>query len=203
MSISFTYKAIQMRQSDSSRTLTAFAAKATRNRHPGKHRPGALVFEPGSRHPFVAVSRGRGDGVSVAGAGTRLDDRHVGRRPPVARERLDLPQLPRCEMDRREEARATAISQERLPRFTHAGPTGNGDLRSAWGKAEPDAGTRVLQGRARLPRRPRSARYFGRVDELIEIFSPVQPRVIDYDDLFVDLPEQIHRDRTPARFTPI
>jgi hypothetical protein len=59
------------------------AAQAPRDRHPGEHRPGALVFESAARHPLIAVSGVRGDGVSGAGAGARLDDRHVGRRPAV------------------------------------------------------------------------------------------------------------------------
>jgi len=62
-------------------------AQAPRDRHPGEHRPGALVFEPAARHPLIAVSGGRGDGVSGAGDGARLADRHVGRRPPLAWER--------------------------------------------------------------------------------------------------------------------
>ncbi len=66
------------------------AAQAPRDRHPGEHRPGALVCEPAARHPLIAVSGGSGDGVSGAGAGARLDDRHVGRRPPLAWERLEL-----------------------------------------------------------------------------------------------------------------
>jgi hypothetical protein len=78
---------------------SARAAQAPRDRHPGEHRPGALVFEPAARHPLIAVSGGRGDGVSGAGAGARLDDRHVGRRPPVAGERLELSQLPRGDVD--------------------------------------------------------------------------------------------------------
>ncbi|MFN7811297.1 MAG: DNA/RNA helicase domain-containing protein, partial [Planctomycetia bacterium] len=47
---------------------SARAAQAPRDRHPGEHRPGALVFEPAARHPLIAVSGGRGDGVSGAGA---------------------------------------------------------------------------------------------------------------------------------------
>jgi hypothetical protein len=31
-------------------------------------------------------------------------------------------------VDRREEARAAAVSEERLPRVAHAGPAGDGDL---------------------------------------------------------------------------
>ena len=64
--------------------LVGPAAQAPRDRHPGKHRPGALVFEPAARYPLIAVSGGRGDGVSGAGAGARLEDRHVGLRPPLA-----------------------------------------------------------------------------------------------------------------------
>jgi hypothetical protein len=30
--------------------------QAPRDRHPGEHRPGALVFEPAARHPLIAVS---------------------------------------------------------------------------------------------------------------------------------------------------
>jgi len=57
-------------------------------------------FEPAARHPLIAVSGGRGDGVSGAGAGTRLDDRHVGRRPLLDGERLELSKFPGCEVDR-------------------------------------------------------------------------------------------------------
>jgi hypothetical protein len=42
-------------------------------------------------------------------------------------------------VDRREEARAAAVSEERLPRVAHAGPAGDGDLRAAGGEARPDA----------------------------------------------------------------
>ena len=100
------------------------AAQAPCDRHPGEHRYGALVFEPAARHPLIAVSGGRGDGVSGAGAGTRLDDRHVGHRPPLKWERLKLSQFSRGEVDRLEEARAAAVSEERLPRVAHAGPPG-------------------------------------------------------------------------------
>ena len=78
---------------------SARAAQAPRDRHPGEHRPGALVFEPAARHPLIAVSGGRGDGVSGAGAGARLDDRHVGRRPPLAWERLELSPSSRGQKD--------------------------------------------------------------------------------------------------------
>jgi len=74
---------------------SARAAQAPRDRHPGEHRPGALVFEPAVRHPLIAVSGGRGDGVSGAGAGARLDDRHVGRRLTLVRRRLELSQFSR------------------------------------------------------------------------------------------------------------
>jgi hypothetical protein len=47
---------------------------------------------------------------------------HVGRRPPLAWERLELSQFSRGEVDRREEARAAAVSEERLPRVAHACP---------------------------------------------------------------------------------
>ena len=57
---------------------SASAAQAPRNRHSGDHRPGALVSEPRERHPLVALSRRRGDGVSAAGAGARLDDTSRG-----------------------------------------------------------------------------------------------------------------------------
>ena len=136
---------------------SARAAQAPRDRHPGEHRPGALVFEPAARHPLIAVSGGRGDGVSGAGAGARLDDRHVGRRPPLAWERLELSQFSRGEVDRREEARAAAVSEERLPRVAHAGPAGDGDLRPAGGEARPDAEPGVLRGREPVPHRPGSA----------------------------------------------
>ena len=130
---------------------SARAAQAPRDRHPGEHRPGALVFEPAARHPLIAVSGGRGDGVSGAGAGARLDDRHVGRRPPLAWERLELSQFSRGEVDGREEARAAAVSEERLPRVAHAGPAGDGDLRPAGGEAGQDAESRLLRGSLRLP----------------------------------------------------
>jgi len=100
------------------------AAQAPRDRHPVEHRPGALVFEPAERHPLIAVSGGRGDGVSGAGAGARLDDRHVGRRPPLAWARLELSQFSRGEVDRREEARAAAVSEECLPGVAHAARQG-------------------------------------------------------------------------------
>ena len=121
------------------------AAQAPRDRHPGEHRPGALVFEPAARHPLIAVSGGRGDGVSGAGAGARLDDRHVGRRLTLEWERLELSQFSRGEVDRREEARAAAVSEERLPCVAHAGPAGNGHLRPAGGEAGPDAESGVRQ----------------------------------------------------------
>ncbi|MGB8853525.1 MAG: DNA/RNA helicase domain-containing protein [Pirellulales bacterium] len=109
------------------------------DRHSGEHRPGALVSEPRERHPLIALSRRRGDGVSGAGAGARLDDRHVGRRPPLVGRRLELSQFPRGELDGREEARAAAVSEERLPRVAHAGSAGDGDLRPAGGEAGQDA----------------------------------------------------------------
>jgi len=121
------------------------AAQAPRDRHPATHRLSALVFEPAERHPLIAVSGGYGNGVSGAAAGARVDDRGVGRRPPLARKRLDLSHCPRWEMDRHEEARAAAVSKERLPRVAHAGPAGHGNLRAAGGEAGPDAKTRVLR----------------------------------------------------------
>ncbi len=130
---------------------SARAAQAPRDRHSGEHRPGALVFEPAARHPLIAVSGGRGDGVSGAGAGARLDDRHVGRRLTLEWERLELSQFSRGEVDRREEARAAAVSEKRLPRAAHAGPAGDGDLRAAGGEARPDAEPGVLRRRVRLP----------------------------------------------------
>ena len=62
------------------------------------------------------------------------DDRHAGRRLPLDGERLELSQFPGCEVDRREEARAAAVSEERLPRVAHGGPAGDGDLRAAGGE---------------------------------------------------------------------
>ena len=73
------------------------------DRHSGEHRPGALVSEPRERHPLVALSQ------------------------PL------YPQFSRGEVDGREEARAAAVSEERLPRVAHAGPAGDGDLRPARG----------------------------------------------------------------------
>ena len=69
---------------------SARAAQAPRDRHSGRHQPGALVSEPRERHPLVALSRRRGDGVSGAGAGARLDDRHLGRRLTLVGRRLEL-----------------------------------------------------------------------------------------------------------------
>jgi hypothetical protein len=57
---------------------SARAAQAPRDRHSGEHRPGALVPEPRERHPLAALSRRRSDGVSGAGAGTRLDEKSRG-----------------------------------------------------------------------------------------------------------------------------
>jgi hypothetical protein len=74
---------------------SARAAQAPRDRHSGEHRPSALVSEPRERHPLVALSRRRGDGVSGAGAGARLDDPHVERRPTLVGRRLELPQFSR------------------------------------------------------------------------------------------------------------
>ena len=84
------------------------------DRHSGKHRPGALVSEPRERHPLVALSQ------------------------PL------YPQFSRGEVDGREEARAAAISEERLPRVAHAGPAGDGDLRPAGGQTRQDAEPGVL-----------------------------------------------------------
>jgi hypothetical protein len=64
---------------------------------------------------------------------------HVGRRLTLEWERLGLSQFSRGEVDRREEARAAAVSEERLPRVAHAGPPGDGDLRAAGGEARSDA----------------------------------------------------------------
>ncbi len=75
---------------------------------------------------------------------------HVGRRRPLEWERLELSQFSRGEVDRREEARAAAVSEERLPRVAHAGPAGDGDLLAAEGETCPDAETGVLRGGLRL-----------------------------------------------------
>jgi len=115
--------------------------------------PEGPVFESAARHPLIAVSGGRSDGVSGTGAGARLDDRHVGRRPPLAWDRLKLSQFSRGEVNRREEARAAAVSEERLPRVAHAGPAGDGDLRAAGVEARPDAEARLRRGGLRLPDR--------------------------------------------------
>ena len=120
----------------------ARADQSPHDRYSGEHRPGALVSEPRERHPLVALSRRRGDGVSGAGAGTRLDDRHVGRRLTLVGRRLELSQFSRGEVDGREEARAAAVFEERLPRVAHAGPAGDGDLRPAAGQTRQDAETR-------------------------------------------------------------
>jgi hypothetical protein len=126
------------------------AAQAPRDRHSGEHRPGALVSEPRERHPLVALSRRRGDGVSGAGAGARLDDRHVGRRLTLVGRRLELSQFSRGEVDGREEARAAAVSEERLPRVAHAGPAGDGDLRPAGRETRQDTEPGVLRRGLRL-----------------------------------------------------
>jgi hypothetical protein len=73
------------------------------------------------------------------------------RRLPRARERLELSQFSQGEVGPREEARAAAVPEERLPHVAHAGPAGDGDLRAARGEARPDADARLLQGRVRLP----------------------------------------------------
>ena len=123
---------------------SARAAQAPRDRHSGSHRPGALVSEPRERHPLVALSRRRGDGVSGAGAGARLDDRYLGRRLTLVGRRLELSQFSRGEVDGREEARAAAVFEERLPRVAHAGPAGDGDLRPTGGETRQDAEPGVL-----------------------------------------------------------
>ena len=64
---------------------------------------------------------------------------HVGRRLTLEWERLELSQFSWGQVDRRKEARAAAVSEERLPRVAHAGPAGDGDLRAAGGEARPDA----------------------------------------------------------------
>jgi len=46
----------------------------------------------------------------------------VGRRLTLVGRRLELSQFSRGEVDGREEARAAAVSEERLPRIAHAGP---------------------------------------------------------------------------------
>ena len=74
---------------------SARAAQAPRDRHSGEYRPGALVFEPAVRHPLIALSGRRGDGVSGAGAGARLDDRYLGRRLTLVGRRLELSQFSR------------------------------------------------------------------------------------------------------------
>ena len=76
---------------------------------------------------------------------------HVGRRLTLEWERLELSQFSRGEVDRREEARAAAVSEERLPRVAHAGPAGDGDLRAAGGEAGQDTEPGVLRGNLRLP----------------------------------------------------
>ncbi len=59
---------------------------------------------------------------------------HVGRRLTLVGRRLELPQFSRSQVDGREEARAAAVSEERLPRVAHTGPAGDGDLRPAGGE---------------------------------------------------------------------
>ena len=64
---------------------------------------------------------------------------HVGRRLTLVGRRLELSQFSRGEVDGREEARAAAVSEERLPCVAHAGPAGDGDLRPAGGETRQDA----------------------------------------------------------------
>ena len=52
--------------------------------------------------------------------------------------RLALPRFSRGEVDGHEEARAAAVSEERVPRVAHAGSAGDGDLRPAGGEAGQD-----------------------------------------------------------------
>jgi hypothetical protein len=47
-------------------------------------------------------------------------------------------------MQGREEARAVAVSDERLPGVAHAGPAGDGDLRAAGGETRQNAEPGVL-----------------------------------------------------------
>jgi hypothetical protein len=54
-------------------------------------------------------------------------------------------------VDGREEARAAAVSEERLSSVAHAGPAGDGDLRATGGEARPDAEARLLRRGLRLP----------------------------------------------------
>ncbi len=138
--------------------------QAPRDRHPGEHRPGALVCEPAARHPLIAVSGGRGDGVSGAGAGARLDEKSRGTPTDARVEATGAFTVfagPKrwIQPDRREEARAAAVSEERLPRVAHAGPAGDGDLRAAGGEARPDAEVRLRSNQLRakaLPQRGRN-----------------------------------------------
>ena len=76
---------------------------------------------------------------------------HVGRRLTLVGRRLELPQFSRGEVDGRKEARAAAVSEERLPRVAYAGPAGDGDLRPAGGEAGPDAEPGVLRGGMQVP----------------------------------------------------
>ncbi len=75
---------------------------------------------------------------------------HVGRRLTLVGRRLELSQFSRGEVDRREEARAAAVSEERLPRVAHAGPAGDGDLRPAGGEAGPYVASGVADRAASL-----------------------------------------------------
>jgi hypothetical protein len=74
-----------------------------------------LVFTS-ERHAFIAPTRRRVGGVSGAGAGARLDDFRMGRRPPLAWERLELPRFPAGEVDR--EAFSRRIATPLLERNT-------------------------------------------------------------------------------------
>ena len=84
--------------------------------------------------------RRRGDGVSGAGAGARLDEKsrgtptYAGQATTGAITVFAGPKK-RNQPDRREEARAAAVSEERLPCVAHAGPAGDGDLRPSGGEA--------------------------------------------------------------------
>jgi hypothetical protein len=97
--------------------------------------------------PAAQAPRDRHSGEHRAGA---LVFETAARHPLIAVS-PPLSKFSRGEVDRREEARAAAVSDERLPRVAHAGPAGDGDLRAAGGEAGPDAESGVLRGDPRLP----------------------------------------------------
>jgi hypothetical protein len=78
---------------------SARAAQAPRDRHPGEHRPGALVFEPTKRHPLMLYLEDAATEFQVQGLELDWTKSHVGRRPPLVGRRLELSQFSRGPKD--------------------------------------------------------------------------------------------------------